>query len=54
MAALRQGGHGALSATWRAAETGRGRPWSVGFSAQGRDFAPASASSTGCWGPGPG
>lgn len=39
VAGLRPGGRGALSATWRAAETGRGRPWSVDFTANGRAFA---------------
>ena len=39
LAGVRKDAHGALSATWRAAETGRGRPWTVAFTADGRDFA---------------
>lgn len=39
LAAVRKGAGGALAATWRAAETGRGRPWSVAFIADGRNFA---------------
>ena len=39
LAGVRKDAHGALSATWRAAETGQGRPWTVAFTADGRDFA---------------
>jgi translocation and assembly module TamB len=39
LAGVRKEARGALSATWRAAETGRGRPWSVAFTGAGRDFA---------------
>jgi translocation and assembly module TamB len=39
VAAIRAGGRGSLSATWRAADAGRGKPWTLGLTAQGKDFA---------------
>jgi translocation and assembly module TamB len=39
VASLRPDGRGSLSARWRAAEAGRDRPWTLGFTAEGKGFA---------------
>ena len=39
LSAVHPGGRGGLSATWRAADAGPGRPWTLGFTADGKDFA---------------